>query len=154
MEREYNSLMDNRTWILVLPPPGWKIIQCKWVYEIKYTSNSDIDKYKARLVAKGYSQVHGVDYIETFSPVIKHDSIRVIFAIAVVLRMHMRQFDIEIAYLNSELTTRIYMRQPEGYIDPKFPSYVCLLLKSLYGLKQSGRLWNHTLIRFLSSIIF
>lgn len=67
MEREYNSLMENKTWILVPPPPGWNIIHCKWVYKIKYTSTRAIDKYKARLVAKGYSQIHGIDYEETFS---------------------------------------------------------------------------------------
>ena len=149
MEREYDSLMENRTWILVPPPPGRTIIQCKWVYKIKYNSAGEIDKYKARLVAKGYSQVHGIDYDETFSPVIKHDSIRVLFAIAAVQRMHMRQFDIGTAYLNSDLATRIYMQQPEGFVDPHNPSYVCSLLKSLYGLKQSGRLWNHTFDIFL-----
>ena len=149
MEREYDSLMDNHTWKLVPPPPGRTIVQCKWVYKIKYTSDGNIDKYKARLVAKGYSQIHGIDYTETFSPVIKHDSVRVLFAIAAVLRMHMRQFDIGTAYLNSDLTTRIYMRQPEGFVSTTHPSHVCLLLKSLYGLKQSGRLWNHTFDAFL-----
>ena len=149
MEREYDSLMENRTWILVPPPPGRNIIKCKWVYKVKYTSSGAVDKYKARLVAKGYNQVHGIDYEETFSPVIKHDSVRVLFAIASVLRMHMRQFDIGTAYLNSDLTTRIYMHQPEGFINSKHPSHVCLLLKSLYGLKQSGRLWNHTFDAFL-----
>ena len=149
MEKEYDSLMENRTWILVPPPPGRNIIQCKWVYRIKYTSDGAIDKYKARLVAKGYSQVHGIDYEETFSPVIKHDSVRVLFAIAAILKMHMRQFDIGTACLNSDLTTRIYMQQPEGFINPKHPFYVCSLLKSLYGLKQSGRLWNHTFDAFL-----
>jgi hypothetical protein len=149
MEREYDSLMENRTWILVPPPPGRNIIKCKWVYKIKYTSSGAIDKYKARLVAKGYSQVAGIDYEETFSPVIKHDSVRVLFAIASDLRMHMRQFDIGTTYSNSDLTTRIYMHQPEGFINLKNPSHVCLLLKSLYGLKQSGRLWNHTFDAFL-----
>ena len=141
--------MDNHTWILVPPPPGRNIVQCKWVYKIKYTSTGAIDKYKARLVAKGYSQVHGINYDETFSPVIKHDSITVIFAISAVFRMHMRQFDIGTAYLNNDLTTRIYMRQPEGFINLKLPKHVCLLLKSLYGLKQSGRLWKHTFDSFL-----
>ena len=149
MEKEYDSLMENHTWTLVPPPPNRHIIQCKWVYRIKYTSTGTIDKYKARLVAKGYSQVHGLDYDETFSPVIKHDSVRVLFAIAAVLRMKMRQFDIGTAYLNSDLTTKIYMQQPEGFIHPKHPSHVCALLKSLYGLKQSGRLWNHTFDAFL-----
>ena len=149
MEKEYDSLMENHTWTLVPPPPNRNIIQCKWVYRIKYTSTGTIDKYKARLVAKGYSQVHGIDYNETFSPVIKHDSVRVLFAIAAVLRMKMSQFDIGTTYLNSDLTTKIYMQQPEGFIHPEHPSHVCTLLKSLYGLKQSGRLWNHTFDVFL-----
>ena len=84
MEREYDSLMENRTWILVPPHPGRTIVKCKWVYKIKYTSTGAIDKYKALLVAKGYSQVHGIDYDKTFSPVIKHDSVRVLFAIVAV----------------------------------------------------------------------
>ena len=149
MEKEYDSLIENKTWILVPPPPRSQAIKCKWVYKIKYTSDGAIDKYKARLVAKGYSQIQGIDYTETFSPVIKHDSIRLIFAIAAVLRMHMKQFDIGTAYLNSDLTTRIYMQQPEGFVDPNTPLYVCVLLKSLYGLKQFGRLWNHTFDYFL-----
>jgi hypothetical protein len=149
MEKEYDSLQENRTWVLVPPPPGSNIVQCKWVYKIKYTSDGNIDKYKARPVAKGYSQIHGVDYTETFSPVIEHDSICVLFAIAAVLRMHMKQFDIGTAYLNSDLTDRIYMHQPEGFINSQLPSHVCLLLKSLYGLKQSGRLWNHIFDHFL-----
>lgn len=148
-EKEYDSLMENRTWVLVPPPPGRNIIQCKWVYRIKYTSTGEIDKYKARLVAKGYSQVHGIDYTETFSPVIKHDSVRVIFAVAAVLRMHLQQFDIGTAYLNNDLTTRIYMHQPEGFVNLKYPSHVCSLLKSLYRSKQSGRLWNHTFDAFM-----
>lgn len=149
MQRKYDSLMDNHTWTLVPPPPGRKIIECKWVYKIKYTSKGTIDKYKARLVAKGYNQVHEVDYTETFSHVIKHDSIRVIIAIATVVRLHMRPFDIGTAYLNNDLTTRIYMKHPEGFINPCTLSHVCLLLKSLYGLKQSGRLWNHMFDAFL-----
>lgn len=81
------------------------------MYKIKYTSDGAIDKYKAHIVAKGHSQVYGIDYNETSSPVIKHDSIRVLFAIAAVMRMHKRQFDISNAYLNNNFTTRIYMRQ-------------------------------------------
>lgn len=107
---------------------------------IKYMSIRDIDKYKARMVAKGYSEVAGIDYIETFSPLIRHDSIRVIFAIATVLLMHMKQFDIETIYLNNDLTIVIFMHQLEGFINPKYPQHVCQLLKSLYGVKQSGRL--------------
>lgn len=137
MAKEYDSLMDNHTWILVPLPPGRKIIQCKWVYRIKYTSKGEIDKYKARLVAKGYSQLVGIGYTEIFSSVIKHDSIRVIFAIVVVLCMHMKQFDIGTGYLKCDLTTVIYMGQPEGFISKTFPSQVCQLLKSLCGLKQS-----------------
>lgn len=148
MDKEYDCLMDNRTWILVLPPPGKKVIQCKGVYRIKYTSKGGIDKYKTRLVAKGYSQLDGIEYTETFNPVIKCDSIQIIFVV-VVLRMHTRQFDIGTAHLNVDLTIVIYVRQREGFISKTFPSHMCQLLKSLYGLKQSCILWNHTFDAFL-----
>lgn len=81
--------------------------------------------------------IHVIDYTKTSSHVIKNDSIRVLFAIVAVIRMHMHQLDIRTTYLNNDVTTYIYMHQPEGFIDPKNPSYVYLLLKSLYGLKQS-----------------
>lgn len=141
--------MDNHNQVLIPPLPGKKIVQCKWVYRIKYTSKGAIDRYKARLVAKGYSQIASIDYIETFNPIIKHVSIKVIFAIAIVLHMHMRQFDIGTAYLISGFTIVIYMQQPEDFISNEFPSHVCQLLKNLYGLKQSHRLQDHTFDVFL-----
>lgn len=94
---------------------------------IKYTSKGVIDKYKSPLVAKKYNQVQGVDYIEIFSPIIKHNSIWVFFAIDIVLKMHMCQFDIGKTYLSNDLITRIYMHELEGFLNKKTLSYLCLL---------------------------
>lgn len=132
MERDYNPLKENHTQVLAPPPLDCKIILCKWVYLVKYTSTWDIDKYKARLVAKGFSQVTSFDYTKSISLVIKHDSIRVVFAIVAVICMHMKQSYIGTTYLNNDHTTVIFMHQPEG---PKYPHYVCQFLKKLYGLK-------------------
>lgn len=151
MQREYDSLIENRTWDLVPLPPGRKKVQCKWVYKIKYKSSGEIDKFKARLVAKGYSQKPGIDYTETFSPVVKHSSIRIILAIAAARKMHLIQFDIGTAFLNGDLHEDIYMSQPEGFIPIGCEKLVCKLKKSMYGLRQSARQWNIKFDLFLKT---
>ena len=142
MNHEYASLMENQTWKLVLKPSDRKVVQNKWIYKIKYKPNGDIDKFKARLVAKGFIQKRGLDFTETYSPVIRYDSIRAIFATAAARNMHLRQFNIGIAFLNGDLLEEIYMFQPQGYVDPKHPQHYCRLKKSIYGLRQSARQWN------------
>lgn len=105
--------------------------------------------FKAILVAKGYSQVAGVDYTETYAPVIKYDAVRAVFVISNAHGMSKAQFDVCTAYLNTDLIDAIFMEQPEGFEDIDWPFYVCLLLiKSLYGLKQSARRWNKTFDKF------
>jgi hypothetical protein len=136
MTEEYNSLLSNQTWILTDLPPNRTAIECKWVY-------------KARLVAKGFSQRPGVDFFETYSPVVSSDSIRTVLSIVAVDDLEMRQFDITTAFLNSTLDEEIYMQQPQGFVDHTKPNQVCRLLKSLYGLKQASRAWNNTFTDFL-----
>lgn len=107
---EFNSLIQNNTWTLVEKPINASVIDNKWVYKIKYKSNGDVERYKARLVVRGFTQEYGVNYYETFSPVVKFPSMRTILAIAASKNMLMKQFDIKTAFLNSELDETIYMK--------------------------------------------
>jgi len=101
------------------------------------------DVYKARLVAKGFSQVHGLHYDETFAPVAMLRSIRILLAIAAFHDYEVWQMDVKTAFLNGYLEEDVYMMQPEGFVDPKNPNKVCKLKRSIYGLKQASRSWNH-----------
>lgn len=152
MTDEFNSLMQNNTWTLVEKPVDASVIDNKWVYKIKYKSNGDIDRYKARLVVRGFTQEYGVNYYETFSPVVKFPSMRTILAIAASKNMLMKQFDIKTAFLNSELDETIFMKQPIGYGDGS--DKVCKLNKSLYGLKQASRAWNKKFTKFIEQFNF
>ena len=142
MNEEIESLHQNRTWDLVKPPSGKKIVGCKWVFKRKEGIPGVEDaRYKARLVAKGYSQVHGVDFHDVFSPIVKHSSIRVLLALVAMYDLELEQLDVKTAFLHGELEEQIYMEQPHGFeVDGK-EDHVCLLKKSLYGLKQSSRQW-------------
>ena len=154
-DSEYQSLIENDTWEIVVELPADRTaIGCKWVFKTKCGSDGTVDRYKGRLVAKGYAQRFGVDYDETFSPVVRFSSIRALLAFAVENDMLVHQTDVVTAFLNGTLEEEIYMQQPEGYIQPGSDHLVCKLKKSLYGLKQSPRCWNTTLTEFLESINF
>lgn len=141
MKAEFDSLNKHGTWILVDRPAGRKTTKCKWVYKIKKDTSGNVTKYKARLVAKGFTQVAGVDYGETFSPVARLSSVRLLFAFAAHHGLTVDHLDVETAFLNGDLEEEIYMEQPEGFsTNPK--DKVCLLKKALYGLKQAPRQWN------------
>lgn len=155
MDEEMNSLRKNNTWELVNKPKGQRILGCKWIYKLKEEESSiNGIKYKARLVAKGYSQVEGIDFNEIFSPVVKHCSIRLILALVNQFDLELDQLDVKTAFLNGDLEETIYMDQPKGYVIPKYKDKVCLLKKSLYGLKQSPRQWNKRFDEFMNSISF
>jgi histone deacetylase 1/2 len=141
MDKEHNALMRNKTRRLVPPKRGSNIIDCKWVWKIKYKANGSLDKYKGRLVAKGFKQRYGVDYEDTFSPVVKMATIRTILSIAASRGWNLRQLDVENAFLHGVLNEEVYMRQPPGYEDKTRPHFVCKLDKALYGLKQAPRAW-------------
>ena len=130
------SLERNHTWDLVTLPRGSRAIGCKWIFRKK-----DCEQYKARLVAKGYAQKEGIDYNEIFSPVVKHTSIRLLLAIVSLYDLELEQMDVKTTFLHGELEEEIYMKQPEGFIREGDEGKVCLLKKSLYGLKQSPRQW-------------
>ena len=149
LEAEYNSLIDNETWELVPPPESSNIVGSKWVLKTKRDANGNINRHKARLVAQGYSQKQEVDYEEVFSPVARYSSIRTLLALANAQNLEVLQMDVKTAFLNGSIKHDIYVSQPEGFIDPDHPEYVCKLKKSIYGLKQSARCWNQTLDSFL-----
>ena len=149
MDKEFDSLMKCNTWELTPLPRGRKAIGCKWVYKLKYLSTGEVERFKARLCAKGFSQVEGIDYDETFAPVAKFTSIRVVLAIAAVLDLDLTQMDVDTAFLYGLLEDEIYMKQPEGYVVSGKEEFVCKLKRGLYGLKQSPRIWNGTLDKFL-----
>lgn len=149
MTEEIHSLKENKTWELVRLPDGRQAIQCKWVFKTKYLPNGNIDKFKARLVAKGYTQKVGIDYSETFSPVVKFETVRIVMAITAADDLEIVQFDIKTAFLNGDIAEQLYMEQLEGFVDLTHPDYVCLLLKALYGRKQASRNWNDTFHKFL-----
>lgn len=153
-DSEYESLLENETWKLVELPPDRKPIPCKWVFKVKIGSEGQIERFKSRLVAKGYSQKYGIDYDETFSPVVRFSSIRALLAFAVKNGMFIHQMDVVTAFLNGKLDQELYMEQPEGYVKPGEEHLVCKLNKSLYGLKQSPRCWNMELRSYLESIGF
>jgi hypothetical protein len=135
MADEYNALLRNKTWTLVPPQPGKNLIDCKWVYRVKHKADDSIDLYKARLVAKGFKQRHGIDYDDTFSPVVKPATIRMILSLVVSRGWVLRQLDVQNMFLHDILEEEVYMKQPPGFIDSNYPSYHCKLDKALYGLK-------------------
>jgi transposase InsO family protein len=146
MDEEYQSLMKNNTWTLCRLPVGRNAIRNKWVYTIK--SGTEV-RYKARLVAKGFTQRPGIDYEETYSPVVRHDSLRAVLAITAAENLEMVQLDVKTAFLNGDLHEELYMFQPTGFEIEGQEDLVCRLNKSLYGLKQASRSWNEKFNNFL-----
>uniref|UniRef100_A0A2N9EMG6 CCHC-type domain-containing protein n=1 Tax=Fagus sylvatica TaxID=28930 RepID=A0A2N9EMG6_FAGSY len=142
MVEENESLSKNKTWELTELPKGKKPIGCKWVFKKKEAvSEKEGERFKARLVAKGYSQRHGIDYDEVFSPVVRHTSIRAVLALVADQDLELEQLDVKTAFLHGNLEEEIFMEQPEGFKQPGTENLVCRLKKSLYGLKQSPRQW-------------
>ena len=141
MQDEYLALMRNGTWTLVDLPLNRQAIGCKWVFKIKENPDGTINKYKARLVAKGFHQEAGFDFNETFSPVVKPTTVRVMLTVALTKGWPIRQLDVNNAFLNGDLHEEVYMVQPPGFEDPVHTQHVCRLHKSLYGLKQAPRAW-------------
>jgi histone deacetylase 1/2 len=141
MSAEFDALSQTKTWTLVPRPPGVNIVGSKWIFKTKHRPDGSIDKHKARLVARGFTQQHRIDYGDTFSPVVKPATVRLVLSLAVSRGWSLRQVDVSNAFLHGFLSEDVYMQQPPGFEDSRYPSHVCKLQRSLYGLKQSPRAW-------------
>lgn len=155
-EAEYRALLANHIWDLVPLPAGRRVVGCKWIFKLQKHADGTVARYKGRLVVKGYLQEAGVDFQETFSPVVKPTIVRVVLALAVSLNWSLRQVDINNAFLNEDLHEEIYMVQPPSFKKQgsNGQQLVCQLRKALYGLKQAPRAWFHKLREFLGSMQF
>jgi hypothetical protein len=140
MNMEFDALLRNGTWSLVAPSSHQNVVGCKWVFHVKRKANGSIEWYKARLVAKGYHQ-HQVDFHETYSPVIKPKTVRIVLSIVVSSGWCFRQIDNKNAFLHGFLDEQVIMVQPLGFSHPQMPNHVYHLRKALYGLKQARRAW-------------
>ena len=149
IQSELLQLQQMGTWKLVDKLLNSIPIANKWTFIKKRNKAGEVIKHKARLVAKGCAQRPGYDYVETFSPVVRMETIRAILALVPIKNLKIQQMDVKGAYLNGQLKEKVYMQQPEGYGDNT--GRVCKLVKTLYGLKQSGREWNNELDQDLDS---
>jgi vacuolar-type H+-ATPase catalytic subunit A/Vma1 len=139
MEEELRFMSSNDIWDLVEIPDGAKRVGYKWVYKTKYDSKEKIERFKARLVAKDFTQREGIDYTETFSPVSKKDSFRIVMALVAHYDLELHQIDVKTAFLNGALQENVYMAQPKGFAIEGKEHMRCKLKKSIYGLKQASR---------------
>src|SRR3954467_11397913 len=148
---EMNSILANETWEITGRPYGCKPVGCKWVFKKKLRPDGTIEKYKARLVAKGYTQKEGEDFFDTYSPVARLTTIRVLLSLAASHGLLVHQMDVKTTFLNGELDEEIYMEQPDGFVVYGQEVKVCKLVKSLYGLKQAPKQWNEKFERTLTA---
>ena len=151
MEEEMTTLFKNKTWSIVDPPPNRQIVRCKWVLRKKTDANGNIVRFKARLVARGFSQIPGIDFKDTFSPTLRSITFRIFVSLTVELDLELHHLDVQTTFLHGELEEEIYMQQPPHFEDSTRPNVVCRLHRSLYGLRQSPRVWYHRLHNFLTN---
>ncbi|GJZ03174.1 retrovirus-related pol polyprotein from transposon TNT 1-94 [Tanacetum coccineum] len=149
MQEELNKVVANDVWELVPQPRNMKIIGTKWVFRNKLDENGVVSRNKARLVAQSYNQQEGIDYDETYAPVARLESIRILLAYACALDFKLFQMDVKSAFLNGFINEEVYVAQPSGFIDFKKPDHVYKLNKALYGLKQAPKAWYDILKDFL-----
>nr|GEV43331.1 ribonuclease H-like domain-containing protein [Tanacetum cinerariifolium] len=151
---EYNALITSSTWVLVPRPANVNIFCSMWLFKHKFHADGTLSKYKARLVANGHSQQQGIDYNETFSPVVKPATIRTVLSLAVSRDWPIHQLDVKNAFLHGHLSETVYMHQPPGFVDLAHPDYVCHLQRSVYELKQAPHSWFQRFASFVIRIGF
>jgi hypothetical protein len=142
MEEELKFMSSNDVWNLVDIPNGVKLVGCKWIHKTKRDSKGNVERFKATLVAKGFTQKEGVDYNETFSPVSKKDSfkiVRIVMALVAHYDLELHQMDVKTAFINGDLDETIFMAQLEHFVVKSKEHLGCRLKKSIYGLKQASR---------------
>jgi len=154
MKLEFDALQANQTWTLVPRPPGARIITGKWVFKHKMNPDGTLERYKARWVVRGFNQRPGVDFGETFSPVIKPATIRTVLTLVATYGWPAHQLDVSNAFLHGNLQEQVYSQQPTGFVDPQHPDAVCLLSRSLYGLRQAPRAWFEHFVGHVTSLGF
>jgi hypothetical protein len=148
--QEHDALLMNHTWDLVPRPPQSNVVSGKWVFKHKFKADGTLERYKARWVLRGFTQRPGIDFDETFSPVVKPATVRTVLSLALSRSWPIHQLDVKNAFLHGNLSETVYCSQPTGFEDSAHPDYVCRLNRSLYGLKQAPRAWYS---RFASYII-
>jgi hypothetical protein len=152
MEDEYAALLQNHTWDLVPRPHGANIVTGKWIFKHKFNVDGSLERYKARWVLRGFTQRPGIDFGETFSPVMKPATVRIVLSLAVSSSWPIHQLDVKNAFLHGTLSETVYCSQPSGFEDTSSPQHVCRLNKSLYGLKQAPRAWHSRFATHLLSL--
>ncbi len=149
IKAEHDTIKKTRTYRLIDLPQGRKALGSKTIFKLKLKADGTTDHRKARVVVQGCGQCEGINFFETYAPVLRYESLRFLLALAVEMDLEIHQMDVDSAFLQADLKDEIYIRQPEGFIDPKHPNKVWRLLKSLYGLKQAPLVWNQTIDRHL-----
>nr|GEW28253.1 ribonuclease H-like domain-containing protein [Tanacetum cinerariifolium] len=154
MYDEYNTLIKNSTWVLVLKPPNISVVRSLWLFRHKYHADGSLSRYKARLVANGRSQQFGVDFDDTFSHVVQPATVRMDLSLALSRNWPIHQLDVKNAFLIGDLSETVYMYHPPGFVDARFPHHVCRLQRSLYGLKQAPRAWFQRFTSYANRVDF
>jgi hypothetical protein len=149
MHEELHQFIRNDVWTLVPRPQEQNVIGTKWIFKNKSDAHGTVVCNKARLVAQGYTQVEGVDFDETFAPVARLESIRILLSVSSYLQIKLYQMDVKSAFLNGILKEEVYVEQPKGFEDHQFPNHVYKLKRALYGLKQAPRAWYERLTTYL-----
>jgi hypothetical protein len=154
MEEEYRALLANQTWDLVPRLSSCNVVTGKWIWTIKWHADGTLERYMARWVLRGFTQCPGVDYDETFSPVVKPATVRTVLSLALFRSWPMHHLDVKNAFLHGTLTETVYCSQLAGFLDSSGPDMICRLNKSLYGLKQAPRAWYSRFATFLLTLGF